>query len=49
MVRKQEIKQLEEVLNTRFDNMGKARRETETQLLGFIDERVGLLQNEILG
>ena len=44
----EEIKQLEEIVNCRFEKEEMNRKETEKQLVAFIDERSGVLQNEIL-
>jgi len=44
----EEIKQLEEIVNCRFEKEEMNRKETEKQLVAFIDERSSVLQNEIL-
>ena len=44
----EEIKQLEDIVNCRFSKEEENRKETEKQLVAFIDERSSVLQNEIL-
>jgi len=44
----EEIKQLEDIVNCRFEKEEQNRKETEKQLVAFIDERSSVLQNEIL-
>ena len=44
----EEIKQLEDIVTCRFDKEEQNRKETEKQLVAFIDERSSVLQNEIL-
>ena len=44
----EEIKQLEEIVDCRFDKEEQNRKDTEKQLVAFIDERSSVLQNEIL-
>lgn len=46
-IRRDEIKQLEDIVSSRFDKEAHSRRETEKQMISFIDERCSLLQNEI--